>query len=627
MEVKISKIDQIRERYQIDFEPVGRRGQCPADQSLLECAHQLGIGIKSICGGQGRCHACKIKIFNGVVSGPTSNEIEFFSSQERDQGWRLACQTYPSSDCRLHVPAESITTPQRIQIEGVEITVSPEPVVHSYQIEIPSPSLSDLRADADRVLETLSSQHQLHCQKIDIDVTRDLSPKLRWWNWKCCASVRGDEVIAVSPWSSRSLGLAIDLGTTKIAAYLIDLKSGKTLAAKGVMNPQINYGEDIISRITRVINSPTEGMQLKETVIECLNQLAKDLCTEVDVKTEEIVDAVIVGNTAMHHLFLRLPVKQLAYSPFVPAVKKALDIKSRDVGLNIASGTYIHLLPNIAGFVGADHTAVLLATEAGKAKGVALIIDIGTNTEVSLIVDGEITSASCASGPAFEGGHIKDGMRAASGAIEGLRIINNEVQYQTIDGAPPVGICGSGILDALAQLYLAGVLDKGGRMLEKHPRVRSNGKQREFVLVSEEERGGLPALVITQKDIRELQLAKAAIRTGIQLLLETNACSDEEIDQVIIAGAFGSYIDVASAITIGMLPSLPPERFIQVGNAAGAGAKLALISSNKRMEAQDIASKTHYLELTTAPTFMQTFIQAGHLGLYRMRKGESKEIN
>jgi uncharacterized 2Fe-2S/4Fe-4S cluster protein (DUF4445 family) len=627
MKAKIDKIKQTIKRYQIDFEPVGRRGEGAANQSLLECAHQLGIGIKSICGGQGKCHACKVKILDGTVSELTPDEMDFFSSQECNQGWRLACQTYPSSNCRLHVPAESITTPQRTQIEGVEVTISPKPVVHSYQIEIPSPSLSDLRGDADRVLETLRSHHQLLCQNMDIDLIRNLSPKLRSWNWRCCASVRSNEVITVGPWSSRSLGLAIDLGTTKIAGYLMDLESGKTLAAKGVMNPQISYGEDIISRITRAIHLPNEGIKLKETVIECLNQLAKDLCIQVDAETEEIVDAVVVGNTAMHHLFLHLPVKQLAYAPFVPAVNKPLDIKSRDVGLNCAPGAYIHLLSNIAGFVGADHTAVLLATEAGNAKGVVLIIDIGTNTEVSLVVNGEITSASCASGPAFEGGHIKDGMRAASGAIEGLRITDNNVQYQTIDGTSPVGICGSGILDALAQLYLAGVLDKGGRMLENHPRVRSNQKQREFVLVSEEERGGHSALVITQKDIRELQLAKAAIRTGIQLLLEAKDCPEEKIDQVIIAGAFGSYIDVTSAVTIGMLPSLPLERFVQVGNAAGMGAKLALISSSKRTEAQDIVSKANYLELTTVPIFMRTFIQTSHLGLYRITKGERKEIN
>ena len=286
----------------------------------------------------------------------------------------------------------------------------------------------------------------------------------------------------------------------------------------------------------------------------------------------------------------------------------------------------MHLLPNIAGFVGADHVAMLLATEAWPAKGVVIALDIGTNTEVSLI-DGEITSVSCAAGPAFEAGHIKDGMRASSGAIERLQVTNKGIQYQTIDGAPPIGICGSGVLDTMAQLYLAGVLNKGGKMMDNHPRVRSGEKQCEFLLVSEEERDGRPAIVFTQQDVRELQLAKGAIRTGIQILLEAKGRAEEEIEQVIIAGAFGSYINVASAVAIGMLPTLPLDHFRQVGNAAGMGAKLALISCGKRAEAQTIASRVHYIELATAPNFNETFIQASYIGKYRMAHGKREEIN
>ncbi|GAH50660.1 unnamed protein product, partial [marine sediment metagenome] len=240
---------------------------------------------------------------------------------------------------------------------------------------------------------------------------------------------------------------------------------------------------------------------------------------------------------------------------------------------------------------------------------------------------GKITTVSCASGPAFEGGHIKDGMRAASGAIERLRIANDSIQYQTIDEVPPIGICGSGILDAMAQLYLVGIIDKRGRMKDDHPRLGTGQKQPQFVLVSEEERDGRPAIVITQQDVRELQLAKAAIRTGIQILLETNGCSEEEVKQVIIAGAFGTYINVSSAITIGMLPPLPLDRFRQVGNAAGMGAKLALISDSKRSQARNIASRVHYLELATAPNFMSTFVQASYLGRYRMTRGKRREID
>ena len=613
--------------FTIDFEPVGLRGKCRRNESLLACARRLGVGISSICGGQGTCHSCKVQILSGTVSKPTSNEPEVFTSQELKEGWRLACQTYPTSDCKLTVPPESMTTPQRVQVEGLEITVHPEPPVQAYRLQLAAPSLSAPRADADRLLQALNQQHQLHCGKVDINALRILSDQLRSWNWECQAVVRNDEVIALLPRPSHQLGLAIDLGTTKIAGYLVDLSNGRTLAAKGVMNPQISYGEDIISRITGVIQLPDEGVPVQKLAVEAINELSADLCAELGANTEEIVEAVVVGNTAMHHLFLGLPVRQLALSPFVPAVSRALDVKAGDLGLRIAPGAYVYLLPNIAGFVGADHVAMLLATEVLQAEGPIVALDIGTNTEVSLVNKEEVATVSCASGPAFEGGHIKNGMRAATGAIERLRIADDSIQYQTIGEAPPVGICGSGILDALSQLYLARIIDEGGRIVENHPRVHTYKGQREFVLVSKEERDGQPAITITQQDIRELQLAKAAIRTGIQVLLEANGCSEDEIKQVIIAGAFGTYIDVANAVAIGMLPSLPLNRFRQAGNAAGMGAKLALISLSKRAEAQAVASRVKYIELASAPNFEQTFIQASYLGQYRIIDGRREEID
>jgi len=464
------------------------------------------------------------------------------------------------------------------------------------------------------VLETLKQQHGLACHSIDTEVLRDLSPRLRSWNWRAQASLRGDELIALAPWPSRQLGLAVDLGTTKVAGYLLDLESGRTLASKGLMNPQIAYGEDVITRISRTQGAPAEARRMQELAVEALNQLATDLCAEIDARPQQIVEAVVVGNTAMHHLLLRLPVEQLALSPYVPAVCSALNVKARDVGLHIAAGAYVHLLPNIAGFVGGDHVAMLLATELWKAEGLVLALDIGTNTEVCLVSDGEMSSVSCASGPAFEGAHIKHGMRAAAGAIERLRLVDNRVEYHTIAAAPPVGLCGSGIVDALAQLYLSRVLDRGGRMGE-HPRVRTcETGGREFVLISEQERNGAPAITITQHDVRELQLAKGAIRTGIEALLEVKGRSENEINQVIIAGAFGSYIDLSSAVTIGMLPPLPLHRFRQVGNAAGTGARLALISRSKRAAAQDIARRVRYVELASVPNFQQIFAQSMYLG-------------
>jgi uncharacterized 2Fe-2S/4Fe-4S cluster protein (DUF4445 family) len=599
--------------HHIDFQPVGRRGECQDTDSLLDCARQLGAGLSNVCGGKGKCQSCKVKV------------VKAFTHGELGQGWRLACQAYPKDDCRIEVPPESMTSPQRTQVEGLEIAVAPDPPVRTFKLKLSYPTLSDARADADRLLVSLKQQHGVECSKIDGEVLTSLSPFLRSWNWECRVALRSSEVISISPLHSLPLGLAIDLGSTKIAAYLVSLEHGKTLASKGAMNPQISYGEDIISRMDAVMKSPLEGKRLQELVVDAINELAQDLCKQTGRAVEEILETVLVGNTAMHHLFLGLPVAQLALAPYVPAASMALDRKARDLGLRFASGAYVHLLPNIAGYVGGDHVAVLLSLKAAGVRGLTLALDIGTNTEVSLIDSDRISSVSCASGPAFEGYQIKHGMRAGKGAIEKVRISDGEIQYQTIDAAPPVGICGSGVLDILAEMYSSGIVDKGGRILEGHPRVRDQNGYREFVLIDEKEMGGRPAIVVTQEDIRHLQLAKAAIRTGIQILLDVNDKSEKEIDNVIIAGAFGSYIDLSSAITIGMLPNLPLNRYRQVGNAAGTGARLALISSAMRAESRNRASQVHYVELGTAPQFNDTFIQACYLGELKRMDGLRKD--
>ncbi|MCR4406001.1 MAG: ASKHA domain-containing protein [Anaerolineae bacterium] len=598
----------------VDFEPVGRRGQCPTGSTLLNCARELGVDLVNLCGGGGTCGRCVVQIMEGEVSTPTSSEGKFLSSEQLAAGYRLACQTVPLGNCKVRVPPESLTTPQRTQVEGEELPVAVEPPVQTYLVTLDPPSLDDLRADAGRLLEALAQQYGVMVSILDLAVLRELPLRLRGEGWQVRVAVRDEEVVALLPSAVRPLGLAVDLGTTKIAAYLVDLETGRTLAVKGVMNPQIAYGEDVIARLAFAGESPAQAARLQELVVETLNQTAIEMCAEARVAPAHIVEAVVVGNTAMHHLFVGLPVDQLAKAPYVPAVASALDVKARDLGLHFAPGATVHLLPNIAGYVGADHVAMLLATGVTQAEGLVLAIDIGTNTEVCLVNHGTLTSLSCASGPAFEGAHIKHGMRAANGAIERLRLVDDRVEYQTIGGAPPVGLCGSGILDTLAQLYQAGIVDSRGRMGE-HPRVRDVQGVREFVLVAEDEWGdGRPAITFTQKDVRELQLAKGAMRTGINVLLEVNGVTSDEINQVIIAGAFGTYIDVASAVAIGMLPRLPLDRFRQVGNAAGMGAKLALISKTKRREAQAIASRVRYIELATAPQFATTFAQAMYLG-------------
>ena len=541
-------------RYTVDFQPIGRRGQCPDDESLLEAAHRLGVELVSLCGGKGTCGRCKVQVVDGEVSPPTKGEEEALSPQELKDGYRLACQTYPRSDCRLHVPSASLTAPQRTQVDGLEVPVTPDPPVFHDHPELLTQSRND-----------------------------------------------------------RRLGMALDVGTTKLAAYIVDLDSGRTIASSGGMNPQISHGEDVIARLVYARESPAHAQMLHDAVVEALNGLATEACADIGVEPQEVLEAVAVGNTAMHHLLLNLPVERLAVSPFTPAVEEAMDVPAADIGLRIAPGAYLHTLPNIAGFVGADHVAMLLATGVTRSTHTALALDIGTNTEVSLVKDNRASCVSCASGPAFEGAHIKFGMRAAPGAIERLEIDGDAVRYQTIGGAAPVGICGSGILDALAQLYQNDIINGRGRMRE-HPGVREVNGQREFVLVGEEERGGQPAITITQDDVRELQLAKGAIRTGIDVLLRSAGCAEAELDEVVIAGAFGSYIDIDSATMIGMLPPLSADRFRQVGNAAGTGARLALISRDKREEANGIAECIRYVELSTYPDFMKLFVDATRIG-------------
>ena len=592
--------------FNIDFQPVGRRGECSGDQSLLECARELNVDLVSICGGAGTCGHCKVQVVSGEVSERTSEDASIFTESELLQNFRLACRTYPRSDVTVHVLPESLTAPQRTQVEGLELAVEPEPPVRTLNVQPAAPSLGVPESDDQNLWAALATRHGVPTGLIDLKVQQTLSPLLRDADWNACVALRGNEIVALGASSTRWLGLAVDIGTTKIAAYLLDMESGKTLGSKGLMNPQISYGEDVVARIYAASKAPSNAAKLQALLVDALNQTSSGLCTEIGASPSDIVEAVVVGNTAIHHLFLGLPVLQLGMSPYVPAVRSAVDVKARDIGLRIAPGGYVHLLPNIAGYVGADHVAMLLAAQIADFQTTVLAIDIGTNTEICLNHNGRMTSVSCASGPAFEGAHIKYGMRAAPGSIEHVRLSGDRLDVQTIGGEPAVGICGSGLLDVVAQLRLNHILDVTGRMAP-HPRVRNPDGQMEFVLV---ERLGRDAITVSQKDVRELQLAKAAIRLGIRTLAEAAGLTEGQIDTVIIAGAFGTFIDVESATTIGMLPPLPLERFKQVGNAAGTGARLALISDSQRALARQIASRVGYIELASIPDFSRKYAEA-----------------
>lgn len=593
----------------IDMEPVGRRVRIEAGSTLLAAAQKAGVELIAICGGSGTCNSCLVRLVSGELSPPTLVETEALDREEIEAGFRLACQAVPLSNTKIYIPPDSLTTAQRLQVEGQETDIALDPVINTVDLKIEPPSLNDLRADTRRVNDALV-ELGLEPAEIPLPVLTRLSEHLRARDWSLRLALRRGEIIACLDRKNSPLGLALDIGTTSLAAYLVDLAGGRTLARRGAMNPQIAYGEDVISRI-HFAGSQEGREKLQTTLIDAVNGLVHGLCEEANVLKDQIVEVVAVGNTAMHHLFAGLPVKQLGMAPYVPAVSDTLDLRAREIGIDLAPGAYIYLPSNIAGFVGADHVAVLLANEIGESSGRVVALDIGTNTEITLVSDGRLLSCSCASGPAFEGAHIHDGMRAAPGAIERVRIAGERIHLQTIKNQPPVGICGSGILDAVSEMLEAGLLNNSGSLEKDSPLVRTNqDNQAEFVLAPSSISAHGRDIIITRKDINEIQLAKAAIRAGIEILLKEAGITFSELDEFIVAGAFGTYLDIKSTIRTGMFPPLPVSRFRQVGNAAGIGAKQMLVSAGKRREAVEIAGKVDYIELTIHPDYMDTFLKA-----------------
>ena len=594
----------------VTFEPGHHQAWSLPGETLLDCARRTGVRVAAICGGRGLCKACVVRIAEGPVPPPSPADAEFFSTEEIDQNWRRACQVMPAGDCRIEISARATAIPMRVQVETEDVWVRPDPPVRICPVQVPEASLQHPVSDDHRLVTALNETWPGAGSRIDIEAARGLPQAIRAASGQVSAVVRFGEVIGVVPSSKEPLlGLAVDLGTTNIAALLVDLRTGRTLASRGIENPQTPYGGDVISRIGYARRSPEAPRQLRELAATGINRLACALCESLSLDPARIAEVTIAGNTAMQHLFLGLPVDHLGVAPFVAAVSGAIDVKARDAGITAMPGAYVHVLPNIAGFVGGDHTAVLLAIGGEHEQHTVIAIDIGTNTEMSLIHQGRMLSLSCPSGPALEGGHIRCGMRSAPGAIEAVRIRADRVEVETIGVAPPVGICGSGVLDTVAQLYSAGVLNAAGRMVKDHPRIRLLKNQPAFVLADESETGGAP-VVFTQQDVRSVQLAKGAIRAGVSVLLGEAGLENGDIGQFIIAGAFGAYIDLESAVAIGMLPPLPLDRFAQVGNAAGIGAKMALVSYPHRVTAQSIAASSRYLELSGSARFNDAFLKS-----------------
>jgi uncharacterized 2Fe-2S/4Fe-4S cluster protein (DUF4445 family) len=597
-----------RPTFEIDLQPVGRRVQVGAGTTLLAAAQSAGVELQSVCGGVGTCSGCKVRVAAGSVSPATAADDHEISREEIAAGYRLACQAIALSDVRVDIPPESLSAPQRVQVEGQGLDVKLDPVVFAVEMEAPPPSLGDLRSDLTRLNSTFAQQNGE--VEVPFEVLAGLPRTLRAQNWAARLALRKvgsrSRVVGVLPPRSRMFGLAVDVGTTKLAAYLVDIENGRTVAQKGAVNPQIAYGEDVVSRISFANRDPAGQNVMQGKLIEAINLLAADLCAEAGAVPQQIVDAVVVGNTVMHHLFAGLPVHQLGTAPFVPVVADALEIPAARTGLALSSGALVYLPPNIAGYVGADHVAMLLGSGIHQDARTVVAIDIGTNTEITLASRGRLVSCSCASGPAFEGAHIQHGMRAAPGAIERVRIIDGKVHTHTIGGVPPVGICGSGIVDAVAEMLDANVLDNRGNFHRDSTMAPPSDRQNKFVLAAAATGAG--DIAVTRSDVNEIQLAKAAIRTGIEILLREVGVNSADIDQVVIAGAFGSYLDIGSAVRLGMFPPLTRERFRQIGNGAGSGARQMLISGDQRRTAEQIARQIEYVELANHPAFSEQFL-------------------
>ncbi|ADC65892.1 ferredoxin [Ferroglobus placidus DSM 10642] len=605
------------EKCKIIFQPEGKRGEFPPGTTILDAAREIGVDIEAICGGKLTCGKCQVVIEQGEenLSQMTEDERRLLDKRKAGKNYRLACVTRFYGDVVVFVPEESRGGEQIILKEGVEVSVTIDPAVKKYYLELPKPHLKDDLGDFERILNALREDYGIENVDIDYEVLKKLPDVLRESDWKVTVTIWNDrEIIDVEPGykAENVYGLAVDIGTTTVVGYLTDLRTGKILAIDSMMNPQVPYGEDVMSRITYAMQNP-EGLEvLNKKIVEGINQILVNVCKEAGIKPEEVSEVTIVGNTAMHHIFLKIDPQYLAVAPYVPAIHRSHDVKARDIGIKIAKGGNVHVLPIEAGWVGADNVAVLIATEPYKRDEMCLVIDIGTNGEIVLGNRERLLSCSAAAGPALEGAHIKHGMRAATGAIERIRIDPEtfEPEYKTIGNAPPRGICGSGIIDAAAELYRVGIVKKNGRFnldLDT-PRVRVVDGQPEYVIAWANETAIGHDIVITQKDIREIQLAKGAMCAGAHILMKEMGV--ESVDRVIVAGAFGNYIDKISALIIGLVPDVPVDRIESVGNAAGVGARLALISREKRREANEIARKVEHIKLAVHPDFEREFSMA-----------------
>jgi uncharacterized 2Fe-2S/4Fe-4S cluster protein (DUF4445 family) len=643
-------------KHNIILQPSGSRGQVEEGQSIRSAARDLGVEIESICAENATCGKCMVLIEEGRfekynidsklehVSPVTLEEAAYFGRRPKllkDKGWkvgqvRLSCQCKVLGDVLINVPEESRGNKQIVRKSASERAIEIKPSVRKYLVDMTPPNLARPIADWERLAKGLETSMGLVRRgeenlprwfdlNIDYQCLRMLSSTLREANWSVTVSVWQDkEVIEVQPgYVEDSYGAAVDIGSTTVALYLCNLRTGEMLAAESEMNPQIVYGEDVMSRIQYTIEYKDGLEKLHKAIIATLNKLLKQAAHTAKIKTSEILEMVLVGNSTMHHILLNLHPKDLGLAPFVPAIHKSMDVKARELGLHINPSGNIHVLPTIASFVGADTSAMIIAEEPHNQDENWLLIDVGTNAELILGNRKRLVCTSTPTGPALEGAHVEYGMRAAPGAMERIHIDENtlEPKYKVIgvtgwntDHAEfkgqVKGICGSAIIDGVAELFRAGIVDSRGRFKTglESKRVRKGENGWEYIIAWAEETSIGRDIPMTQQDVRQIQLAKAALFTAARILLKRSNLQTP--DKIILAGGFGSYIDKEKAMLIGLIPDCALENVYAVGNAAGDGARIALLNVEKRKEIETVTRKVERFELPTDPEFQNQFMLA-----------------
>jgi len=583
----------------LTFLPAGRRTTVPAGTSILDAAQALGLDITSLCGGAGLCGQCRILLRRGTLP-VTHNDLENLTPEELKEGYRLSCSALPAQDCTVEIPSAAAETAGAILSAGAAPEVALDPAVHAIPVVLDPPALESGPSD----LEVLLAALPAGTQPPSLRLLQVLPGLLRQAGWRGEAILTSGRLIDFHPEPRPLCGIAVDLGTTTVVAKLIDLRTGRLLATESGLNRQRRHGEDVIARVG---HANAHGVSiLQREIVEQLNEMIGALAAQGGILREDIYEMVLAGNTVMEHLLLGVPPRHLAEMPYVPAVRNFAPVAAAEIGLALHPEARVVLFPVLGKFVGGDTAAVLL-TLAGRLDGTWLAVDIGTNGEILLCHQGRIWTTSAAAGPAFEGAQISAGMRAAAGAIERVGWRGDHLEVRVIGGGEATGICGSGLIDAVAALLEAGALDESGRLAEGHllvtmaPHPGVAGLQPAARLTDR--------IVLTQRDIRELQLAKAAIATAIGLLLQSAGLRPGELEQLYLAGAFGQYIAPAAALRIGLLPLIDPEKIKFIGNAACAGAEMGLISLAERRAITELARRVEYVEVAAAPDFQDQFAE------------------